>query len=108
MRIVIDGDGANWVARCKERGLSVSGRSAASAFARLMMDMRDPPEPRTAEPWGLSVRTTHVMKTAGVETPEDAAQFTRQEWLQKPNFGRKSLRELEEWLAGHGMTLPQR
>lgn len=59
-------------------------------------------------PWDLfelSVRTTHCLRNKNINTIEKLISISEKELLKIPNFGRKSLREIKEKLAGIGMQL---
>ena len=53
----------------------------------------------------LSVRTTNVLKTAGVQTVGDLCQLCAADILRWRNSGRKPLKELRELLASVGLKL---
>lgn len=53
----------------------------------------------------LGVRTLSILKRAGVKTIRDLLKYSEQELLALPNFGRKSLYELREFLEPLGMAL---
>lgn len=53
----------------------------------------------------LSVRTEHCLKNDNIRTVAELCAKTRSELLRIPNFGRKSLREVEELLQAMGLTL---
>ena len=52
-----------------------------------------------------SVRTYNCLKHSGANTLGDLIQKTEKELLRENNFGRKSLNELKEILAGMGLSL---
>ena len=53
----------------------------------------------------LSVRAANCLKNAGIETIAEMVQKTESEMLKTKNFGRKSLNEIKEILAGMGLSL---
>ncbi len=48
---------------------------------------------------GLTVRSFNALTAAGVKTVEDLSSFTTEELLNIPNFGRRSLRDVNECLS---------
>ncbi|MCX6754949.1 MAG: hypothetical protein NT068_00210 [Candidatus Nomurabacteria bacterium] len=55
----------------------------------------------------LSVRALNTLRACGMETLADVVNFSELELLQFRNFGKKSLDEVKEMLAFHGLTLKQ-
>ena len=53
----------------------------------------------------LSVRAANCLKNANIKTIGDLVQKTESEMLRTKNFGRKSLNEIKEILAGMGLSL---
>ena len=53
----------------------------------------------------LGVRSYNCLKRVGIETIGDLVSKTEQELAAIPNFGRKSIEEVRETLAAHGLTL---
>ena len=53
----------------------------------------------------LGVRSYNCLKRVGIETIGDLVSKTEVELAAIPNFGRKSIDEVKETLAGHGLTL---
>jgi DNA-directed RNA polymerase subunit alpha len=53
----------------------------------------------------LSVRAANCLKNASIKTIGDLVQKTESEMLRTKNFGRKSLNEIKEILAGMGLSL---
>lgn len=51
----------------------------------------------------ISVRTLNCMKMAEIETLGDLVSFNKADLLKFRNFGKKTLTELENLLAGHGL-----
>ncbi len=56
----------------------------------------------------LSVRAHNCLKNANIRTIADLVQKTEQDMLRTKNFGRKSLNEIKEILAGMGLHLGMR
>ena len=57
----------------------------------------------------LSLRTSNCLKALGIKSIAELVQYSEQELLRMPNFGRKSLNEIKEELSmmglGFGMNL---
>jgi DNA-directed RNA polymerase subunit alpha len=53
----------------------------------------------------LSVRSLNSLKSERVKTIGDLVQKTENDLMKTPNLGRKSLNEIKEALAAHGLTL---
>lgn len=53
----------------------------------------------------LSVRSSNCLQQAGIKTVGELVQRTEAEMLKTKNFGRKSLKEIKEILAGMGLSL---
>jgi DNA-directed RNA polymerase subunit alpha len=53
----------------------------------------------------LSVRSYNCLKNANIRTIGELVQKTESEMLKTKNFGRKSLNEIKEILAGMGLSL---
>jgi DNA-directed RNA polymerase subunit alpha len=53
----------------------------------------------------LGVRSYNCLKRVGIETIGDLVSKTEAELAAIPNFGRKSIEEVKETLAAHGLTL---
>src|ERR1700722_3898889 len=60
---------------------------------------------RSVEELELSVRSYNCLKNAGIQTIGELVQKTESEMLRTKNFGRKSLNEIKEILAGMGIAL---
>src|SRR5580698_8311322 len=60
---------------------------------------------RSVEELELSVRSYNCLKNAGIQTIGELVQKTESEMLRTKNFGRKSLNEIKEILAGMGLAL---
>ncbi|MFQ5876820.1 MAG: DNA-directed RNA polymerase subunit alpha [Acidobacteriota bacterium] len=60
---------------------------------------------RSIEELELSVRSYNCLKNADIRTIADLVQRTEAEMLKTKNFGRKSLNEIKELLAGMGLSL---
>jgi len=52
----------------------------------------------------LSVRSYNCFKNANIKTIADLVQKTEHEMLKTKNFGRKSLNEIKDILAGMGLS----
>jgi DNA-directed RNA polymerase subunit alpha len=59
---------------------------------------------RSVEELELSVRSYNCLKNANIQTIGDLIQKTEAEMLRTKNFGRKSLNEIKEILAGLGLS----
>lgn len=53
----------------------------------------------------MSVRAANCLKTEGIDTVQQLIEKMPSELLRKPNFGRKSLQEINQILANHGLQL---
>jgi DNA-directed RNA polymerase subunit alpha len=53
----------------------------------------------------LGVRSYNCLKRVGIETIGDLVVKTESELAAIPNFGKKSVEEVKETLAAHGLTL---
>jgi DNA-directed RNA polymerase subunit alpha len=53
----------------------------------------------------LGVRSYNCLKRVGIETIGDLVTKTENELAGIPNFGKKSVEEVKETLAAHGLTL---
>jgi DNA-directed RNA polymerase subunit alpha len=53
----------------------------------------------------LGVRSYNCLKRVGIETIGDLVSKTEVELGAIPNFGKKSIEEVKETLAAHGLTL---
>jgi DNA-directed RNA polymerase subunit alpha len=60
---------------------------------------------RSVEELELSVRSYNCLKNAGIQTIGELVQKSESEMLRTKNFGRKSLNEIKEILAGMGLAL---
>jgi DNA-directed RNA polymerase subunit alpha len=60
---------------------------------------------RSVEELELSVRSYNCLKNANIRTIGELVQKTEGEMLKTKNFGRKSLNEIKEILAGMGLSL---
>ncbi|MCX7946791.1 MAG: DNA-directed RNA polymerase subunit alpha [Hydrogenophilus sp.] len=65
----------------------------------------DPILLRTIDDLSLTVRSANCLKAENIYYVGDLIQKTEQELLKTPNLGRKSLNEIKEVLAQHGLTL---
>ena len=60
---------------------------------------------KSVEELELSVRSYNCLKNANIRTIRELVQKTEAEMLKTKNFGRKSLNEIKEILAGMGLSL---
>jgi DNA-directed RNA polymerase subunit alpha len=63
---------------------------------------------RSVEELELSVRSYNCLKNANIQTIGELVQKSEAEMLRTKNFGRKSLNEIKEILAGMGLSLGMR
>jgi DNA-directed RNA polymerase subunit alpha len=63
---------------------------------------------RTVDELELSVRSANCLQAANIKFIGDLVQKTEAEMLKTKNFGRKSLKEIKEVLAGMGLALGMR
>jgi DNA-directed RNA polymerase subunit alpha len=63
---------------------------------------------KSVEELELSVRSYNCLKNANIRTIRELVQKTEAEMLRTKNFGRKSLNEIKEILAGMGLSLGMR
>ncbi len=68
----------------------------------------DPILLRTVDELELTVRSANCLKAENIYYVGDLIQKTEQELLKTPNLGRKSLNEIKEVLAAHGLSLGMR
>lgn len=68
----------------------------------------DPILMRPVDDLELTVRSANCLKAENVYYIGDLIQRTENELLKTPNLGRKSLNEIKEVLASHGLTLGMR
>ena len=60
---------------------------------------------RSVDELELSVRSANCLKNSNIRYIYELVQKTEAEMLKTKNFGRKSLNEIKEILAGMGLTL---
>ena len=65
----------------------------------------DPILTRPVDDLELTVRSANCLKAESIYYIGDLIQRTENELLKTPNLGRKSLNEIKETLAAHGLTL---
>lgn len=53
----------------------------------------------------LSIRTMNLLKSAGIDTIGELIGFSKYDLLKNVNFGKKSVGEIEDFLAGIGLKL---
>ena len=78
---------------------------AAEAPEERSMDRISDQLNRSVEELELSVRSYNCLKNAGIQTIGELVQKSESEMLRTKNFGRKSLNEIKEILAGMGLAL---
>ena len=71
--------------------------------AERAMDQMNEVLNRSVDELELSVRSYNCLKNANIQTIADLVQKTEAEMLRTKNFGRKSLNEIKEILAGMGL-----
>ena len=84
---------------------------AAAAPAEEDEDVPPPLDPillRPVDDLELTVRSANCLKAENIYYIGDLIQRTENELLKTPNLGRKSLNEIKEVLAAHGLTLGSR
>lgn len=59
---------------------------------------------RRVEDLPLSVRTVNILKAGGINTVRDMTRLEKTDYLKFRNFGKRSLGEVEDWLATYGLT----
>jgi DNA-directed RNA polymerase subunit alpha len=72
---------------------------------QLFINFEEPREVRKVDELELSVRSANCLKNDNIIYIGDLVQKTEAEMLRTPNFGRKSLNEIKEVLAGMGLHL---
>ncbi|MGE5487618.1 MAG: DNA-directed RNA polymerase subunit alpha [bacterium] len=77
---------------------------AAEEPAERGMDQMNEVLDRSVDELELSVRSYNCLKNANIQTIRDLVQKTEAEMLRTKNFGRKSLNEIKEILAGLGLA----
>ena len=93
--------------------LSVFGaiRTDAEPQKAVEEDKTPPLDPilmRPVDDLELTVRSANCLKAENIYYIGDLIQRTENELLKTPNLGRKSLNEIKEVLAAHGLTLGMR
>ena len=93
--------------------LSVFGsiRTDAEPVKGIEEDKTPPLDPilmRPVDDLELTVRSANCLKAENIYYIGDLIQRTENELLKTPNLGRKSLNEIKEVLAAHGLTLGMR
>ena len=59
----------------------------------------------TIDEFEVSIRVYNCLKNAGVQALADLLKLHEVDLLRLPNFGRKSLQEVREWLANNELKL---
>ena len=85
----------------KIEGLTDAATAAEAAEAPLAHGMENFP----IEELELGVRSYNCLKRVGIETIGDLVMKTETELAAIPNFGKKSIEEVKETLAAHGLNL---
>ena len=85
----------------KIEGFAEGGATAEAAEAPLAHGMENFP----IEELELGVRSYNCLKRVGIETIGDLVMKTETELAAIPNFGKKSIEEVKETLAAHGLNL---
>src|ERR687883_672152 len=81
------------------------GEAAAADGAQPEMPLAHGMENFPIEELELGVRSYNCLKRVGIETIGDLVVKTEAELAAIPNFGKKSVEEVKETLAAHGLTL---
>lgn len=81
---------------------------ALNAPAQRGAQQFDPNLLRSVDELDLTVRSANCLKAENIYYIGDLIQRTENELLKTPNLGRKSLNEIKEVLAKHGLTLGRR
>src|SRR5215216_1610868 len=81
------------------------GEAAAGDGAQPEMPLAHGMENFPIEELELGVRSYNCLKRVGIETIGDLVTKTENELAGIPNFGKKSVEEVKETLAAHGLTL---
>jgi DNA-directed RNA polymerase subunit alpha len=81
------------------------GEAAAGAEMPAEVSLAHGMENFPIEELELGVRSYNCLKRVGIETIGDLVMKTEQELAAIPNFGKKSIEEVRETLATHGLTL---
>lgn len=61
----------------------------------------------SVEDLGFGNRVLNILEREGVKTAEDLSGYTRRELLKMKNMGQKSVREIKDKLAEHGLNLKE-
>ena len=86
-------------------------KTSAEVDQRAQDDTPPPLDPilmRPVDDLELTVRSANCLKAENIYYIGDLIQRTENELLKTPNLGRKSLNEIKEVLASHGLTLGMR
>jgi DNA-directed RNA polymerase subunit alpha len=81
------------------------GEAGAAAEAQAEPALAHGMENYPIEELELGVRSYNCLKRVGIETIGDLVTKTENELAAIPNFGKKSIEEVKETLAAHGLTL---
>lgn len=88
-----------------EHGLSL-GMVFTDALAKYVLT-KPPILQRSLVDAGLTIRSLNCLQAEGIHTVSNLICLTETELLHMPNFGRRSLNEIKEFLARHGLSLGQ-
>ncbi len=83
----------------------IEGFAEAAAEAEAELPQAHGMENFPIEELELGVRSYNCLKRVGIETIGDLVSKSENELAQIPNFGKKSIEEVRETLAAHGLTL---
>lgn len=80
-------------------------RVTVSSGSRILLAEREGMMGVPIDELGLPTRCMTILERWGVETIGDLVTNSRKELLDRPNFGRKSLEDVERALASRGLSL---
>lgn len=80
------------------------GKDAPAKIIEALSTLHETPFPKKNLPedikeWSISIRTANCLHYADVRTLSELLSLTESELLKTPNFGRKSLNELKQYIA---------
>ena len=78
-------------------------RTVADNSEQLSPEMKALLSQKTEE-LDLSVRTRNLLKANGIDTVRDLCRLKKTDWLKFRNGGKKSLTELDDFMAAHNLT----
>jgi len=111
--VITPEDALKSAVRILQDQLSIFGSIKAETEAEQAAQEEVPPplDPillRPVDDLELTVRSANCLKAESINLIGDLIQRTENELLKTPNLGRKSLNEIKEVLAAHGLTLGMR